>query len=208
MDARKATRAVRCYQGYSLMPGCAGHTFLGLGVEGAMELSEATAAVAALASVGAALWARSSAVTAKKALALAKHDSRSREEELSLYLVDALRWNEQSLGACLSVSCTVTNGSATPTTINRVELVMHAYGQDGMTQSVLIPARSVRPQDSDFSLIELPLNLNARASVSGWLSFRFPESTRGLRAERYEVVFHTWSGQKSVLDIYQVKSVL
>lgn len=172
-----------------------------------MDTNETIAAVSALGSIAAALWARSSLITAKKALKLAELESISKQEELSTYLVDALKWRDSNSNPFLSASCSITNSSASPTTINRIELLVHAYNQEGSSQPLLIPARSAKPENSDFSLIDLPVNLDPRASISGWLSFRFPEAIRNCRVERYEVIFHTWSGQKSTLNIYQVKGL-
>lgn len=172
-----------------------------------MEIENAIAALSAIGSLAAALWARSSAVSAHKALKIAEEDSASKREDLSVYLIDAMKWKSEDLHSHLSASCSLTNSSSSPTTVNRIEVVVHAIDQAGNQLPIHVGAGDAKPQNSNFSVVTPPINLDPRAAMSGWLSFRLPESIKKLRIERYEIIFHTWSGQRSTLNIYQVKNI-
>jgi len=50
-------------------------------------------------------------------------------------------------------------------------------------------------------MLNIPLDLETRASASGWLSYRIPERvSQALTIDRYELVFVSSSGDRASLE--------
>lgn len=170
----------------------------------AMTLELKISILAAIAALGSAYWAWSSARIAKRALAISEEDAATRKESLNAYLINALRWDHDSDGY-ISFSCSYTNRSSNPTTVERIELVIHGFAIDGNGSSVRVNPEASTPKDSSFTPLNLPLNLPARTTCAGWLNFKIPKSWIGrFNVDKYELVATTWSGQKVTLDSHIV----
>lgn len=160
--------------------------------------------ISAIAALGSAYWAWSSAKTARRALDLTEEDAISKREALKGSLINSFRWQR---GDCefISLSCTYTNSSSYPTTIQRIELVVHGFDLTGTGSQLRQSPENERPDRSDFSLFELPLNLQARVTSSGWITFRLPKSwiTRYV-IDKYELIATSWSGQKIIIETHIV----
>lgn len=162
------------------------------------------AALAALAALGSAYWAWSSAKTARLALYLAESEYAAKSSNISVYLINSLKWARGG-ETFVSFALTYTNGSSSPTTINRVELVLHAFDMAGHGSTILLSATNNIPDGSEFEILELPINLAARASASGWATFLLPsKSMSGLLVDKYEILATTWEGEKVSLDAHIV----
>lgn len=169
-----------------------------------MTLELKISLLSAATALGSAYWAWSSARTAKRALALSEEDAMTKREALSAYLINALRWNEGSKDY-ISFSCSYTNRSSHPTTVERIELVVHGFDLGGSGSNIRINPEQETPKGSTFSTLKMPLNLSARTTNSGWLSFKLPQSwIAKFIIEKYELVATTWSGQKVTLESYIV----
>lgn len=160
--------------------------------------------LSALAALGSAYWAWSSARIARHALALTEEDAVSKREALKAELINSLRW-ESSDAEYISLSCSYTNSSSYPTTIERIELVVHGFDLAGAGSQLRLQPENEVPERSDFSLLVLPINLQARTTSSGWITFRLPKIwiTRYI-VDKYEMVATTWSGQKIVIETHIV----
>lgn len=169
-----------------------------------MNLELKISILSALAALGSAYWAWNSARTARRALALTEEDAISKREALKPDLINSLRWQR---GDCeyISISCSYTNSSSYPTTIERIELVAHGFDLSGAGSQLRLSPENETPDRSDFSLLALPLNLQARATLSGWITFRLPKTwiTRYI-VDKYELVATTWSSQKIAIETHIV----
>ena len=169
-----------------------------------MTLEIKISILSAIAALGAAYWAWSSARTARLALALSEEDARSKREALKAYLINALRWGK-SAKEYISFSCSYTNSSSNPTTIERLELVVHGFDLAGNGSQVRLQPEQETPEGSELLLFPLPLNLQARSTLSGWLTFCLPKPwINSFLIDKYELVATTWSGQKITLESYIV----
>lgn len=162
------------------------------------------AVLSALAALGSAYWAWNSARTARRALALSEEDATTKREALSAYLINALRWENES-DEYTSFSCSYTNGSSYPTTIERIDLIVHGFDMGGNGSQIQIQPEDKTPEGSDFSVLQTPINFQARTSTSGWLNFRIPKHwVAQFIIDKYELVATTWSGQKVTLESHIV----
>lgn len=169
-----------------------------------MTLELKISILSALAAIGSAYWAWSSARTARRALALSEEDAASRREALKAYLINSLRWDHDGK-EYISFSCSYTNSSSYPTTIERIELVVHGFDLPGTGSQLLLQPSTEQPEGSEFVLLTLPLNLQARMTLSGWISFALPKIwINQFIVDKYELVATTWSGQKITLESHIV----
>lgn len=169
-----------------------------------MTLELKISILSALASLGSAYWAWNSARTARRALALTEEDAVSKREALKADLINSLRW-ERNDSEYISLSCSYSNSSSYPTTIERIELVVHGFDLAGAGSQLRQQPENEAPDRSDFSLLLLPLNLPARTTSSGWITFRLPKSwVNRYIVDKYELIATTWSGQKVAIETHIV----
>lgn len=169
-----------------------------------MTLELKISVLSALAALGSAYWAWNSARTARRALALTEEDAVSKRESLKADLINSLRW-ERKDSEYISISCSYTNSSSYPTTIERAELVAHGFDLAGTGSQLRLQPENEAPDHSEFSPLVLPLNLQARTASSGWITFRMPKSwiSRYI-VDKYELVATTWSGHKVAIETHIV----
>ncbi|PWF61611.1 hypothetical protein CBX96_19940 [Shewanella sp. BC20] len=169
-----------------------------------MTLELKISVLSAIAALGSAYWAWNSARTARKALALTEEDAITKREALKGDLINSLRWQRNDC-EYISLSCSYMNSSSYPTTIERVELVVHGFALEGTGSQLRQSPEYEKPDRSDFSFLVLPINLSARATSSGWLTFRLPKPwLNRYLIDKYELVATTWSGQKVTIESYIV----
>lgn len=169
-----------------------------------LELKISLLSVAA--ALGSAYWAWSSSRIAKRALELAEKEADSKEERVTPYLVNSIRWTDAGKDF-ISFACSYTNGANVPTTLSKIDLVVHAFHISGRGEEILISPTNKEPNDSEFSLLPVPLNLEARATLSGWLTFQVPSAVlKDLVIDRYEIVATSWSGARTSLESYLVRT--
>lgn len=170
-----------------------------------MTLELKISLLSALAALGSAYWAWSSARSARRALAIAEEDAMSKQESIKPYLISSLRWQGQDESIYVSFACTYTNGSSSPNTIEKIELIVHTFNAIGRANQLLLSPTQSIPKNSEFSLLPVPLNIDSRTTVSGWLTFRLPTSAMGgLIIDRYEVSATTASGGRISLNTYLI----
>ncbi|UYK78562.1 hypothetical protein NG825_10005 [Xanthomonas sacchari] len=169
-----------------------------------MTLELKISILSTLAALGSAYWAWNSARTARRALALVEEDAISKRESMKAELINSLRWRRNDM-EYISISCSYVNSSSYPTTIENIELVAHGFDLGGEGSKLRLLPENEAPDRSDFSLLSLPLNLHARTTSSGWITFRLP---RGWIAryiiDKYEILATTWSGQKVAIEAHIV----
>lgn len=96
------------------------------------------AALSALAALGSAYWAWSSARSARRALSIAELEARSRSESLRAELVNALRWAKGDV-EYIAMACSFSNSSTLSTTIQRVELHVSGFDVHGEFSMLRLP---------------------------------------------------------------------
>lgn len=156
-----------------------------------------TSVVSSFAALFSAIWAWSSSRISKRMLRLAEYDASDKKEAVSSYLINSMRWKDSEGGEYASFACSFTNGSMAPSTIHRMDLIIHAFDLSGRGCKTLISPVSKMPAAAEFELLNLPLNLSPKTTISGWLTFMVEYSRfNGQIIDRYEVSGVMSSGQR------------
>ena len=89
-----------------------------------------------------------------------------------------------------------------PLSVVRADLHLHVFDAEGEASEVILQSTRKRtPPIWDLKMLNIPLDLETRASASGWLSYRIPERvSQALTIDRYELVFVSSSGDRASLE--------
>lgn len=173
-----------------------------------MTLDTLIAAGAAVAAIASAFYAYRSTDIAKRALKLSEADFREKHDSLMPYLIDAVTWKSGE-SRMASFACSFTNGATTPNTLVRIDLVIHVYDKQGVPSEIILnPNTGSTPPKWDLTPLPIPLNLQPRSTVSGWISFKLPKNLfEGWRIDKYQILALTSTGEKETLDAYILKTI-
>lgn len=164
-----------------------------------VELLAAVASAAA--AIAAALFAWRSARLASQALDIAKRDHQERHSGLSAYLIDGVAWDDDR-GRLVAFACSVSNTASAPLSIVSMELHLHVVASDGTaTKLILAPQVAGAPAIWDLKALVHPLNLDPRATSSGWLGYSIPDRVaESMSIDKYEIVFQCSTGERVTLE--------
>ncbi len=167
------------------------------------------AIASAVAAIAAALFAWRSGRTAERALEIAQSDHRERHAGFAAYLIDGIAWDDDDQDRLVAFACSVSNASSSPISIARVDLHLHVVTDDGTaTRIVLAPQSSGAPTIWDLKALQIPLNLDAKATASGWLGFKIPTRVSDtMTIDKYEVVFQRASGERESVEMYLLQRI-
>lgn len=172
-----------------------------------MTIETTIAIVSCLAAVISAAMAWHSAATAKRALTLAEIDHREKHDTLKVYLIDGACWRNDQADDYVAFACSFTNSANAPNTIIRIDLITHTYDESGnISQAILHPIVQEAPPLWDLKTLCAPLNLEPRATVSGWISFKVPKHLiNKKRIDKYELASVTSSGERAIVESYLLR---
>ncbi|WP_162175052.1 hypothetical protein [Paraburkholderia mimosarum] len=124
------------------------------------------------------------------------------------YLIDAVTW-KSSDSRMASFACSFTNGATTPNTLMRIDLVIHVYDKQGTPSEIILnPTTGDKPAPWNLTPLPIPLNLQPRSTISGWISFKLPKNLHdGRRIDRYQILAVTSTGERTTLDVYLLKTI-
>lgn len=165
------------------------------------------ALVSALAAVISSLMAWHSAVTARNALKLAETDHREKHDNVRVYLIDGTCWQNNQVEDYVAFACSFTNSANAPNTIVRIDLIVHAYDDEGnLSQAILDPIIQETPPLWDLKTLPVPINLEPRSTVSGWISFKMPKHLiTKKRVDKYEIASVTSHGERVIVESYLLR---
>jgi hypothetical protein len=160
--------------------------------------------LAAIVAVFAALATWRSSKAARENLRMAKIDFEEKHDSIHAVLVDCVTWESEQNETIASFACTYTNSANAPNTLARLELIISAISQNGQTLTlVLDPVFDITISHRGFPQLSIPVNLSARATTSGWISFHIPAYLmQTKRIDRYQVSATTSGGKKLALDAH------
>lgn len=163
---------------------------------------------AAIAAIFSAFYAYRSADIAKRALKLSEADFREKHDSLMPYLIDAVTW-KPSDSRMASFACSFTNGATAPNTLIRIDLIIHVYDKQGVPSEIILnPNIGETPQQWNLTPLPIPLNLQPRSTVSGWINFRLPKNLyEEWRVDRYQILAVTSAGDRETIDVYLLKAI-
>jgi hypothetical protein len=165
------------------------------------------AIVSCLAAVISALMAWHSSATAKRALKLAESDHREKHDALKVYLIDGACWRNDQAEDYVAFACSFTNSANAPNTVIRIDLITHAYDENGnVSQAILDPIVQEAPLLWDLKTLCVPINLEPRSTVSGWISFKVPKHLiNKKRIDKYELASVTSLGERAIVESYLLR---
>ena len=165
------------------------------------------ALVSAIAAIISALMAWHSAATARSTLKLAEADNKEKHETIKPYLIDGVCWQNDKLESFVSFACSFTNAANAPNTIVRMDLNVHAYDEEGnLSQVILDPIIEDTPSLWDLKKLPVPLNLEPRSTISGWISFKLPTHlVTKRRIDKYKIVSTTSLGKRAIVESYLLR---
>ncbi|WP_157058522.1 hypothetical protein [Azoarcus sp. CIB] len=172
-----------------------------------MTTETTIAIVSCLGAVISALMAWHSAKTARRALTLAEIDYREKHDALKVYLIDGACWRNDHAVDYVAFACSFTNSANAPNTVIRVDLITHAYDESGnLSQAILHPVVQEAPPLWDLKTLCVPINLEPRSTVSGWISFKVPKQLiNKKRIDKYELASVTSLGERAIVESYLLR---
>lgn len=139
-------------------------------------------------------------VVSRISLRISQDDHLDKTRGIKPYLIRAYKWRDEG-GRYVSFAVMYTNLASISSAISRIELRV-AYVDDlAEVRSVLLsPDNCVKGNfETGLSRLSLPLNISAKASVSGWLVFRIPDNfDRNKFIESYSVDAHSLDSKVTV----------
>lgn len=154
-----------------------------------------------------ALFAGHSAITAKRALKLAETDHREKHDSLKVYLIDGAGWQTDQFQDYVAFACSFTNSANAPNTIVRIDL--HVYACDGegnLSEAILHPILLETPSLWDLKPLLMPINLESRSTVSGWVTFKLPRHLVSKKIiDKYELACVTSLGERATVESYLLR---
>lgn len=172
-----------------------------------MTTEIAIAIASCLAAIMSALMAWHSAATAKIALKLAETDHREKHDILKVYLIDGACWQSDLAENYVAFACAFTNSANAPNTVVRIDLIVHAYDEEGnLSKAVLHPIAQETPSLWDLKTLSVPINLEPRSTVSGWISFKVPKHLiNKKKIDKYELASVTSLGERAIVESYLLR---
>ena len=171
-----------------------------------MEVDLATGISIASAAAGilSAIYAASSARSARRSADLANNDLIERTKGVQAYLVNGVQWTHSDKTEIVAISCTITNLSSLPNTIVRTELILHEYENTGEASRLMLsPAKVDGPPGQTLQHFDIPINLSPRTTVSGWLCFVTPTTfCKTKTIDKYELAFLDSNGRRAAIETY------
>lgn len=163
----------------------------------------------ALAAIAAALFAWRSARIAEQSLEISQSDHRERHAGLAAYLIDGIAWDDDGQDRLVAFACSVSNTASSPLSVARVDLHLHVVTDDGTTTRVVLsPQASGVPAIWDLKALQAPLNLDTKATASGWIGFKIPPRVADtMTIDKYEVVFQSSTGERASVEMHLLQRI-
>lgn len=144
----------------------------------------------------------------KKAYSLAKIDHNEKHQAIAPYLIEAVKWRspDKEGDTYASFAVSYANKASMPTSFVAIELEVTWYDAEDVTCSAYVqPEVATYPlrREGKLKTLELPLNLLAKETKSGWISYRLPNVRGKQRSiDQYKLVASTVDGMKVTLEAY------
>lgn len=165
--------------------------------------------VAASSAVLSAISAWRSSRAARENFRMAKIDFEEKHDSIRAHLVESVTWDSGKCEKIASFACTYSNAANAPNTLERVELLVCALNSDGTNITVVLdPIRDAAMSHRSIRQLEVPLNLAARSTASGWVSFILPKYLLDTkRIDKYQIVASTSTGKVLTLDSHLLTKI-
>ncbi|WP_162945832.1 hypothetical protein [Pseudomonas sp. DY-1] len=146
----------------------------------------------------------------KRSLRISLSDHSEKFREIKPYLISCYKWTDGLEGKFASFAVLYNNSASMPCTIQRIDLrVSYVDDSDEVRSIILSPDLRVRSSEKDgLSRLEPPLNISAKSSISGWVTFMLPDSfDREKIIDSYSVDAHS-SDSRITVTAYIIPEVV
>jgi hypothetical protein len=132
-----------------------------------------------------------------KALRLAESDNEEKRMGIDPYLIQAKKVVVANTENFAAFAISYTNRASMPNTLATVELIVTFGASAGEARQIFLQTEQSFPADiAGIKCLDVPINIPARASTTGWLVFKLPEYLTGKPVKNYEVAGLTAQGAK------------
>lgn len=164
-----------------------------------MKLDEFSILIAALSIFIAGL----SYLNSRKALYLSESDHNEKKLPIIPYLIDSFSFKIDNENYCF-FAVSYTNRSSLPQSFMSLKLEVDFIDEDGIHgKASTFPDSEASPPKvyKEYKKLKTPLNLQAKETISGWLTFKIPSSKhRKIQVESYKVIGVTSDGKLSKVE--------
>jgi len=178
--------------------------------EGGMDTSNIISMIAAVIAFGSFLLSGSSYRNSKKALRLAEAEFQDKNRSIQAYLIDCYSFIKEEEKYC-TFAIQFTNIASQPQSFSNVELEIEYHDQDGVFGKVIIqPFKGVKPTGmaNEYSILDIPINIAAKETSSGWVTFKLPVSPNlTINIQSYKVIGRNLAAPDSYIDAYLLRKV-
>jgi hypothetical protein len=175
-----------------------------------VDTTTAISIFSALLALASAVFAASSAKSARRSADLAEREQAERTKSLQAYLVDTAGYKGPDHEEVVAMCGTIANLASQANTVLRTQLVVHEYATSGEpSRLVLSPVEDIDPPGATLKRLAVPLNLQARSTATGWLTFVIPENFVSSKTlDKYELIFTDSLGGRTTLECYVVNRIV
>lgn len=161
---------------------------------------------AAIIALGALLVSWRSLVVSKLAYAISKQDHDEKYHDITPHLIEAVKWANAKNESYVSLAVSYANKASLPTSLTNIELeVTWRTTDDSISSAYVQVDQEVHPlgRTEKLETLTLPLNLTAKETKSGWLSYKVPVLKREQASiDRYRLVASTINGSKVSVETF------
>jgi len=139
-------------------------------------------------------------LTARKALKITEKEHQDKNLGITPYLVDAFKWVAPDTKKLIFFAVTYTNKSSSPNTLSKTDLIIEYYSDNNEIHTAKIDPAFFEYDEMPINsaeVISLPVNLNPKSTISGWLSFHLNSFLGEKLIKSYKLV-STTSDNKDV----------
>ena len=163
----------------------------------------------AIAALLSALYAANSAHSAKRSADTAEREYNDTISGIQAYFVDGFSWRASNDTHLVALGCTLTNLASVASSIVRIELRLHEYNTSGASSIlILLPVIADAPAGRTLEPLPNPVNLSERSTVSGWITFKIPDTFASDRTiDKYELQFTTSNGFRTSISTHLMRQI-
>lgn len=146
----------------------------------------------------------------RKTYKLSESDFLEKKLAIIPYLIDSYKIKLGKKESYICFAVTYTNQSSAPNSLPKIELKVNIYGNKNEMISLIIQATPVKNDyvpTVNVSQLELPVNLGAKETVSGWLTFLLPESVSKKVIRDYELIAKTTNNEEIIIKSSLIREI-
>jgi hypothetical protein len=148
--------------------------------------------------------------TSRKALRLSESEHDEKKLPIISYLIDSFSFDINNENYCF-FAVSYTNQSSLQQSFKHLELEIDFIDIDGMHgKSTTFPCHEIFPPAiyKEYKKLQTPLNLQAKETVSGWITFKIPTCKhRKVQVQSYRVIGITSDGKFSKVESFLLRHI-